>query len=175
MENEFYYIGIDNGPTGSITILDDYCKIIYHDAVPTIQTINYTKKIKYIKRIDFKRLVDVLSPYSNKARAITERPAINPKFMNTSILAARSFEILITALEYVGIGYEVIDSKEWQRAILGTAHGKDLKFIADEKAKQLFQIDVKKGFGDSILIAYYLFTKLKGNKNGNENGNKNVK
>jgi hypothetical protein len=173
MEEEFYYIGIDNGTTGSITILDNYCKIIYHDAVPTIQTINYTKKIKYITRINFKKLVEILSPYSGKSRAITERPAINPKFMNTSILAARSFEILITALEYVGIGYEVIDSKEWQKAILGNIHGKDLKFIADEKAKQLFQIDVKKGFGDSILIAYYLFQKVKGNLESKRNKNEN--
>jgi hypothetical protein len=165
MENEFYYIGIDNGTTGSITILDNYCKIIYHDAIPTIQTINYTKKIKYIKRINFKKLIEILFPYSRKSRAITERPAINPKFMNTSILAARSFEILITAFEYVGIGYEVIDSKEWQKAILGITKGENLKFIADEKAKQLFQIDIKKGFGDSVLMAYYLFQKLKGNGN----------
>jgi len=164
MDQNFYYIGIDNGTTGSITILDKNCKIVYHDAIPTIKTINYTKSLKHITRIDFLKLIDILSPYKDNCRIITEYPAINPKFINTSILAARSFEALIIAFEVLKIGYEVISSKVWQKELLGNVPKKDLKFVADQRAKQLFQIDVKKGFGDSILMAYYLYKKMNGNQ-----------
>lgn len=157
-----YFIGIDNGTTGSIAIIDENLKIHHFGAIPFKRTINYTKKGKVISRIDFEKLNSLLSQFQNDSFCITEYPAINPKFVNTSILAARAFEALLIVLEFNKIPYEIIPSKTWQKLLLPKMkNSKDLKLAADEKAKQIFGInDIPKGFGDSLLLAYYLRLKF---------------
>lgn len=153
-------IAIDNGTSGSIAILDDTKKLLFHSAVPTVETINYTKTLQKIKRIDVRKLDEIIKEYKPDF-AILERPMVNPTRFKTSLLAVRAFEATINVLELNHIPYEIIDSKEWQRVILpqGTTK-KDLKFVADEKAKQFFGLqEIKKGFGDSLLMAKYYLEK----------------
>lgn len=153
-------IAIDNGTSGSISIVDDTNKLIFHDATPVIETINYTKTLQKIKRIDVRKLDNIIKEYKPDF-AILERPMVNPKRFKNSLLAVRAFEATLNVLELNHIPYEIIDSKEWQRAMLPQGTSKeDLKFVADEKAKQLFGLqEIKKGFGDSLLMAKYYFHK----------------
>ena len=59
-----YYIGIDNGTSGSVCVLNEEGKIELHIATPVKQTINYTKKLQKIKRIDIVNLNKILNKIS---------------------------------------------------------------------------------------------------------------
>lgn len=158
-------MGIDNGTSGSICVIDENtCKLVLHTPTPIKQTINYTKEIQKIKRIDPIKLDQIVKQYM-PIRAILERPMVNPTRFKTSLLAVRALEATLNVLELNNIPYEIIDSKEWQKHYIPHGTKKDdLKFVADQKACQLFGLStVKSGLGDSILLTKYLYDKMKGN------------
>ena len=152
------WMGIDNGVSGSIGIITSDSEVNFIHT-PIKKCLNYTKEKKFLNRIDFTSLVDILADYSAcEIHAIIERPLVNPMMFNASASALRAYEATVIALEESEISYEVIDSKEWQKELLPHGlHKEELKIASLDVAKRLFPKLDFKGFkdGDGILIAEY--------------------
>lgn len=153
-------IAIDNGPSGSVAVMTGETNPVFFH-VPTIHQQDYTKKQKTIKRIDVDSLANTLSCFvdtNQPVRAFIERPFVNPQMFNSSIIAVRALEATLICLEDLGIGYQFVDSKEWQKTML--PHGaceKELKKASKDISIRLFphleeQIKKQKD-GDSLLMA----------------------
>lgn len=159
-------IGIDNGVTGSIGIIGPDGTIF--EPMPTKQALA-GKSGKVFKRIDHGKLDDILHAIDCtsgvQAHAYVERAFTGSAMMiNTSLLSARSHEAVLIVLEQAGIGYTVVDSKEWQKAILGNVKGSaELKAASRIRGEQLYPALVKevidKGDADGLLIARYYHAK----------------
>ena len=150
------YIGIDNGVTGTVSIITNTSDVI-HFNIPIQKELSYTKKKQYITRIDYNKLIQALDNYGN-CFCLLERPMINPMRWKASMSAIRALEATLISLERLAIPYQYIDSREWQKELLPKNlfknKGKDLKFAALDIAKRLFpQINTKDA--DSLLIAEY--------------------
>lgn len=171
------YIGIDNGVTGSIGIINDNSALCY--PMPIKHEQSYTKSVKKISRINTVTLTQLLKLYM-PCKVLIERPFTNPGRMMAMLSAFRSMEATLIVLEYLALPYEYIDSKEWQRAILPKgiwklkektiinkktgketvkqsykAESSELKQAAVDIARRLFP-SVKCEDADGLLIAEYL-------------------
>ena len=114
-----YWIGIDNGVTGSIGIIKDGKAEYFPMPVKSEQS--YTKAKQSITRINFDKLIGILSNYLDDpqgVRCMIERPMVNPARFKASASALRALESTIIVLEKLGIPYQYVDSKEWQKALL---------------------------------------------------------
>lgn len=153
-------MGIDNGVTGSITVLYDDGTFTYLK-MPTIRQRNYTKTVRHLERVNFPKLVKFLSSLAATNEvviAVMERPMVNPKRFIASTSALRCLEATQIALESTGIPYSFIDSKNWQGEFLpkGTKGSDELKKASDDLAyKKLPVYKFKNGEGDSVHIAAY--------------------
>jgi len=117
------YIGIDNGVTGSIGIITPTTTDFF--STPTVTRKKYTKAPAKLRRIDFPRLVTHLQEYTTRYDCVValENPYTNKSRINATILAARSHESTLIALEYLGIlehngNLKYTTSKEWQKKFL---------------------------------------------------------
>ena len=162
------YVGIDNGTTGTITIL--YKKDVITGPMLIKKELSYTKKKQYITRIHWKNLKTVLKDNANPDKkgeqcdifCLMERPMINPMRFKQSISAARALEATLIVLEELDISHDYIDSKEWQsyflpKGILKLKSKKksaELKRAAVDVARRLFP-KIKTKDADSLLIAEY--------------------
>ena len=155
-------IAIDNGVTGTITIMNkETGELQDYFPIPVKTHLKYTKKKQWIKRVDWKELrakLELHFPYHPKA--YLERPMVNPTRFKASESALRCLEATLIVLEMLGIPYEFIDSKEWLREMLlkglkGTA---ELKKASLEKARQMFP-GITIYDGDSLLMAEYIRRK----------------
>lgn len=160
------FVGIDNGTSGTITIISG--KTIDHFPTPITTALSYTKTKQKISRINHQELERRL-PKGN-VYCLLERPMINPLRWKASMSAIRALEATLIILERLNIPYEYIDSKEWQKYFLPkspplkkgekkTKQQKDaekraLKTDAIDIAKRLFPM-IKTKDADSILIAEY--------------------
>lgn len=160
------YIGIDNGTTGSISIVTSDGKLVHHAETPKKSELGYQKsKAKFISRINFDELYKVLARNTDQAdtcMAILERPMITSFRFNSSVLAARALEATLICLESLSIPYRYIDSKEWQGVLLPPGCAKErLKLASDSVTLRLYpEVKLAKaGDGDSVLIAHYAYTK----------------
>lgn len=151
-------IGIDNGVTGTIGIITGKHYFFHKTPVKKVQ--DYTKAKKIVSRIDVVQLKEILSFLPN-AFAIIERPFVNPKMWKASLSAIRAYEATISFLEANEIGYETIDSKEWQKELLPTGvkgtpalkkASLDIGIRMFPKYKELME---KHGDADGMLIAEY--------------------
>lgn len=166
------FIFFDNGVSGSIGIIPEVGEVKYVKT-PVFKQASYTKKEKFITRINGNKLFDILEPYlKDEVYTILERPLNNPKFWTSSLSALRALEATLIVLEKLNFKYEYVDSTEWQNKILPEYYEGKLveKEILKEAslgiAKQLFpQIDFT-GFkdGDGILGALYCKQKYGGEK-----------
>lgn len=153
-------MGIDNGVTGSITVLYADGTFTYAK-MPVIRQRNYTKTKAWLHRVDFPRLLRFLhniSSLNEVVIAVMERPMVNPHRFSASMSAIRCLEATQIALEGSGIPYAFIDSKAWQKEFLpeGTMGTEALKKASDELAKKKYPIyKFKNGEGDSTHIAEY--------------------
>lgn len=95
--------------------------------------------------------------------AYRERPVINPKRWSESLTAIRADEAVTIMLERMGIKYQYVDSKAWQRHILpsfgkaGTTSDMlkaESKDIGLKMFKSLSDIIEKHGDADGILGAF---------------------
>lgn len=158
------YIGIDNGVSGTIgSIYGDYAEFI---KVPTKSEQNYTKKKANITRINIKSLMDYLRNFINPV-VIIERPMVNPKRFKATTSALRALEAVIVVLEMMGIPFQYIDSKEWQKELLpsGIKGSPELKKASLDIGCRLFpnfkeEIE-KHGDADGILMAEYCRIKYR--------------
>jgi hypothetical protein len=154
------YIGIDNGVTGSISIVDSNGGALFF-TTPVREVLNYQKvKASYFKRIDVNKLEKILSICDNaSSRVFLERPMVNPGRFAATASALRAFEATLIVLEKLKLSYEIIDSKTWQKVMLprGLKGAASLKKASKQVALRLFKnVDIsKRDDGDSLLIAEY--------------------
>lgn len=151
-------IGIDNGVSGSVAIIDG--ESVIYVPTPVFRSRNYTKKEGYTNRIDVKKLTDLLKPYSGEGVVVKlERPMINSGRFFSTISAARSLEATLITLEMLDFEYVFVDSKSWQKKYLpkGVKGSEALKEASKEAGKALYPelsdaIDKQKD-ADGIFIA----------------------
>ena len=153
------FIGIDNGTTGTIAILDGDTTIFVE--TPVFETLGYQKsKVRHINRVDVPALKKLLEQYNPlTTRVVIERPMINVMRFQASISAARSLEATLIVLEALRFGYEYVDSGHWQKALLpaGVKGAPNLKKASKEIGLRMFpmheEIIKKHGDADALLIA----------------------
>jgi hypothetical protein len=151
-------IGIDNGASGSVGVIGHGKP--YFFSVPSREALHYSKTGKMVRRIDVDELTAALADCPAPF-AYIERPFTGSAMMiNTALLAARSHEAVMIALEQSGIGYTTVDSKEWQSALLpGVKGSAALKKASYAKGIQLYpQLSDyihKQGDADGLLIAHH--------------------
>lgn len=150
------FVGIDNGVTGSIGIIQGDKNAFIE--TPVIKFPSYTKKKQFINRIDWCELRDNLPPNS---LVLIERPMVNPSAFMATASALRALEATIIVMEMLGLEYIYIDSKEWQSEFISSAimGHKEMKNASREIGIKLFPNHTTKinkhGDADGILIAEY--------------------
>lgn len=154
------WVGIDNGVTGSVGIIDENGFYAWFKT-PTISEQSYTKKVQKITRIRTgllrTKLLDYLKP-SRQVIILIERPYVNPLGFKATASALRALEATLIVIETLGLPYEYVDSKAWQKALLPAGiKGPDLKKASLDIGKRYFP-DMASSFGkdaDGLLIALY--------------------
>lgn len=168
MYNKFY-IGIDNGVSGSIGMIaigPDVPMAVHYVKTPTKSEQNYTKKKDNITRInasELKKLFGYISPGS-EVHILLERPLVNPKMFKATLSAMRALEATMAIIESLGYAHAFIDSKEWQKELLPTGtKGEELKTASLHKARALYPNKLIPGHkdADGLLIAHYCMLKNK--------------
>jgi hypothetical protein len=160
------FIGIDNGPSGSIGIQVYNVKGMKVEEVfmktPTYMRQDYTKKKKRLSQIDFKVLRPLLKQYRHdNVHAVMERPLVNPGRWVASCVGLRVHQQWLDLFDFYHLPEPAsIDSKEWQKVLLpkGTT-GEELKTRSKEIGHRLFPKacrDVKHGDCDGMLICEFL-------------------
>lgn len=156
---ERYTIGWDNGSSGSIGILGfDKPRFLR----PVVKAeLSPGKKGGMIQRLDRRKTIDALHAFIGVAspRVILERP-FTGQFANAVIPAQRFFEAQLCMLEDMGLGWEVVDSRGWQAAMLGKVKGSAaLKAASLLRGIQLYPqfepVLRKQGDADGLLIAHH--------------------
>ena len=154
------YVGIDNGVSGSIGLISKTEKIIFKTPAKLEQS--YTKKKQNISRINFKVLYRRFAELKNDNKNIiclVERPMVNPTRFKASASALRSLEATLIIIEELGMPFQYIDSKQWQKVMLpqGIKGSAGLKKASSEIGIRLFPEFIKfiekHGDADGILIA----------------------
>jgi hypothetical protein len=169
------YVGIDNGVSGSMGMISEDNRPLYFK-MPVNEYLDYTKKEKWIHRIDVNKLYQFLSidfvEQKENVKIFLERPMINPMVFNASLSAVRALEATLIVLEKLKVSYQYIDSREWQKEMLPAARktkvtkkgktiqvidNKKVKKISLEVGKRLFPMVDFTGFkdADGLLIAEY--------------------
>lgn len=137
-------IGIDNGPSGTVGILGNSIGPFFEE-MPTFDQLHYGRKGTKTKRLDRSTLKDWLTFLPENSHAFIERP-FTGQFIKTALSARAFYEATLTVLEDLEIGYTTIDSKEWQKPMLGEVKGSpQLK-----KASRLRGIEMYPQFKDQI-------------------------
>ncbi len=158
----------DNGVTGSFAV---YKKgKFYFYKTPIKRELDYNKKKKkFISRIDINELNKIFNEINVDNERIfcyIERPFINInyKFFNSVLSSFRAFEAMLIFFDINKIGYEVVDSKEWQKYIFGKTKNIDKKKLSLELGNRYYPEfkDVKINDRDSLLmLKYVLENKIK--------------
>lgn len=151
------YIGLDNG-TGSLGIIRPDGKVIF-GPIPSKKEQSYTKKEQGITRVDHLKLYEVLSTEGNDCFVIIERPFTgSAKHFKAIVSGMRALESVLTVIERLGLSYQYIDSREWQKALLpeGIKGTPELKAASLQIGTRLFpQVESKHKDRDGLLIALY--------------------
>lgn len=151
---------VDNGSSGSIAVLGPDGSLF--EPTPTVECLQ-GKAGKVIKRLDHATFKAFMEAHCDRAKThvYLERPfTAGPMFITTSILAARCYEATLVILEQLGLGYTTIDSKDWQKAILGEVKGSPaLKKASMLRGMQMYPAHAKAikdhGDADALLIAHH--------------------
>lgn len=149
-----YFIGIDNGISGSIAVLNQDGQVYHFGPTPTFSALSYVKtKARNRTRVDYNALIRLLEAILSQVndethignrlwtmKALVERPMINPMRFQASISASASLETTLIALEHFDIPYEYCDSKGWQKMLLpqGLKGSDELKEASRNIGKRLF-------------------------------------
>ena len=156
------FVGIDNGVSGTIGIIDETGVLFIKTPVKSEQ--NYTKKKGNITRINVKELktfiqdsLNFVNP--NDVIVAIERPMVNPTRFQATTSALRALEATLNCVEELELPYIYLDSKEWQKDLLPKGvTGTDLKKASLDIGARLFPQfkDFKHEDRDGLLMAEYL-------------------
>lgn len=158
------FIGIDNGVTGSIGIIEKDGSVQYY-SIPTKTEQSYTKTKQNITRLDVEEFKAIIGFYFfsdiKDIKVFIERPMVNPGRFKATLSAMRCLEAVLICIEDFQYSYQYIDSKEWQKAMLpsGLKGGKQLKKASLDIGCRLFpqckEEIIKQKDADGLLIAEY--------------------
>jgi hypothetical protein len=167
------YIGIDNGVSGSIAVLDNSGKVLLFEQTPIKSERNYTKEEHFLNRLDHAKLKELFflvfklnDNSTENIKIYIERPMVNPMRWKASMSAIRCLESLLVVLEQLKLdkSYEYIDSKEWQKAMLPKSvikkGSEKLKKSGIRVSKKLFPSVKITTDADALLIAEYYRKKI---------------
>ncbi|MGD9157020.1 MAG: hypothetical protein PVG39_01310 [Desulfobacteraceae bacterium] len=158
------YFGGDNGSTGNYGVIysDGWAE---YRSYPVKRVQDYTKKKQEVTRLDAEEwmleLRDIVGRQpQDQIRIFLERPFVNYHgyAIKTSLNAVRFFEAQLVVIELLGISYDIIDSRMWQKELLpaGTK-GPELKKksldIGIRLFPQLKETIRKMKDADGLLIA----------------------
>ena len=160
---------IDNGTTGTIGWVCGPPAVADMIEVPVKKRASFHKDPRSTTVVDVDELEKALRDMMERAQvkpcdmiAYRERPMINPKRWQASMSASRAEEAETILLERMGIKYQYVDSKAWQRHILPSSGKKgttsdilkaESKDIGIKMFKHLSAIIEKHGDADGILGA----------------------
>jgi hypothetical protein len=156
------YIGVDNGPTGSVGVLDG--DKAWYDPMPVFMGQDYVKRDKNVTRVDRAALLAYIKervPEGREAFCLLERPLKNPGQFESSYTAARAYEAVLGVMEELGIGTGTQDSRKWQSAMLpdGTKGSAALKQASFDEGMRLWPhlagSIIKQNDADGIMLAAY--------------------
>lgn len=156
-----YLIGVDNGVSGTIGVIDLIEGNSQFIETPTKSEQNYTKTKGNITRIDHDKLQEFLIQFKDKKTLILlERPMVNPSRFQATISAIRALESTLIIIEKLQFSYIYIDSKAWQKELLPIgSKGTQLKNDSVTIGKRLFpkhsDLIIKHKDADGILIAEF--------------------
>lgn len=157
------YIGVDNGVSGSIGIIkEDGTYALF--STPVRQELNYTKEKAMISRIIPTELAKILSIAGPGSMIVIERPMVNPTRFKATVSALRALEATMTVMETMGLAFEFIDSKAWQKMLLPAGvSGDDLKPASLDVGNRFFPAVSKHKHSDrdAMLMAEYCRRKYK--------------
>lgn len=156
--NNKIYIGIDNGSTGTIGIINGEDVQIL--AVPIKAQQDYTKKKQNITRLNYDLFYAILDTYPLSFVGI-ERPMVNPTRFAATKTALRMWEAQLIAFEHLRVPFIIIDSKQWQKEFFPEKYeASQTKELSNQVGRRLFPklINPFKDY-DGILIAKYLQLK----------------
>ena len=164
------YIGIDNGVTGTIGIIDAQ-GIAHQIDMPVKKFLNYQKtSVKHINRIDHAVLKSIINNFisgilQDNIICVVEIPMVNPQRFEATTSALRALEAVLIVLEQLNISlYSYIDSKSWQKKFLPYIKVQDkkefpskLKLVSKETGKRMYPNIKWDNFkdADGILLATY--------------------
>lgn len=154
-------IGVDNGVSGTIGVIDIKEGNDQFLSMPTKSEQNYTKKKGNISRVDHEKLQEFLLQFKDKnVFVLLERPMVNPARFAATISAIRALESTLILIEKLQFSYIYIDSKEWQKELLPIgSKGTQLKDDSATIGKRLFpkhsNLITKHGDADGVLIAEF--------------------
>ena len=154
------YMGVDNGVSGTIGIIDTVSKKVEFIKTPVKKPEqDYTKKKSNITRLDFLRFKTLLELYKDtKILIIFERPMINNTRFIASKTGLRCWEAQLICVEILCLPYIILDSKEWQKKMLPKGISKEeLKTASLQISNKIFPQfkDFKHPDRDGLLIAEY--------------------
>lgn len=151
------YIGIDNGVSGSIGIIED--TVTKFMKTPVVSELDYTKETKHVTRVNVLALYDVLEKYFEVPCLIAlERPMVNPGRWVATLSAIRCHEAMLVVFQMLNLPYIFIDSREWQKFLLPNNCDKlFLKSASLDVGNRLFPQfkEIKHPDRDGMLIAEY--------------------
>jgi len=159
-----YTISIDNGTTGTVAILGPDTP--FFDVVPTKKHLMGMAG-KVITRIDTEELMTMIFNrvplHRDVITAYVERPFTgSPMMINTTVLSARAHEAVLIVMERLNVGTQTVDSKEWQKAMLGDVKGSaNLKQASKLRGIAMYPQFAKQikdhGDADGLLMAHYYY------------------
>jgi hypothetical protein len=158
-----FYIGIDNGVSGSIAIISPDNTITFAKIpVKTEQSYTQSKQnISRIKTVDLIKLIEVSIGQCDTSlvHVVIERPMVNPTRFKASASGLRALEaVLIVVDDLMHLPFTYIDSKRWQKELLPKGIGGDeLKTASLQIGNRLFPQfrEHRHPDRDSLLIAEY--------------------
>jgi len=154
------FVGIDNGISGGLSILDESGKLHTLASMP----IQRTKKGNEIDVRWIHRWLLDCSEQSESVTVIIEEPA-GSKFPKMASSMAGSFHAIRATVELLRLVYHRVTPQQWQKAVLGKLPKGQTKIAALTKARSLWPKETwlesprctkpHDGWVDSALIAQY--------------------
>lgn len=154
-----YYIGMDNGVSGSIAIIGPDDKPVFHQT-PVKKVRTYTKDEGYMNRVDVTKLRVIFKDLPDSTLILLERPMVTPKRFVASMSALRALEATLIVVEEFDFYIRYVDSREWQSEMLPGVEGSDeLKAASLAYGKKHFPELKYKKDADSLLMALWAKNK----------------
>lgn len=119
MSKEYYYIGIDNGVSGSIAVVDSRGRLLLYAPTPVEMRQDYPKAKDMGNRVIPHALREMLAPYAENSTTVVERPVTNPmsgwKSIKSTLYCHEATRVI---MEELGMRYQYVSSGDWQRPML---------------------------------------------------------